>query len=346
MHIVFIINSLEARGGTERVASLLANHLSRFYQITILSKYFHNEENAYPLDKSVSDIKFTGNDFVFLKKCKEYVAKNDPEILIIHTMSKLTCALLISGFKAKRIWSIEHISYEFHTFLYKQLRKRLYKKVNTVITLTICDQENYKKFHTNVISIPNATPLQIKEKSSKNQSKIIVSIGRLTHQKGYDLLVDAWSKLEKNHPDWSLHIYGQGEDRENLEQMIRDYNLSNITLKGITSDVESVYDNASIYVMSSRFEGFGMVLIEAQSRGLPIVSFDCPSGPAEIIQNEVNGYLVERKNTKALSNQIKYLIKHEPIRENFSKKALISAKRFTVNNIMTQWTSLIESQNE
>lgn len=346
MHIVFIINSLEARGGTERVASLLANHLSRFYQITILSKYFHNEENAYPLDKSVSDIKFTGNDFVFLKKCKEYVAKNDPEILIIHTMSKLTCALLISGFKAKRIWSIEHISYEFHTLLYKQLRKRLYKKVNTVITLTICDQENYKKFHNNVVSIPNATPLQIKEKFSKNQSKIIVSIGRLTYQKGYDLLVDAWSKVEKNHPDWSLHIYGQGEDRENLEQMIRDYNLNNITLKGITNDVESVYDNASIYVMSSRFEGFGMVLIEAQSRGLPIVSFDCPSGPAEIIQNEVNGYLVESKNTKALSNQIKYLIEHKPIRENFSKKALISAKRFTVNNIMTQWTSLIESQNE
>ena len=101
MHIVFIINSLEARGGTERVASLLANHLSCFYQITILSKEFYDGKNAYALDDTVKNIKFTSNNFVFINKCKQYIVKNNPNIVIIHTMSKLTPSLQLSGIKAK-----------------------------------------------------------------------------------------------------------------------------------------------------------------------------------------------------------------------------------------------------
>ncbi len=345
MHIVFIVNSLEARGGTERVASLLANHLSCLYQITILSKEFYGGKNAYPLDNTVKDIKFTSNNFVFINKCKQYIVKNNPDIVIIHTMSKLTPALLLSGIKAKSIWSIEHISYEFHTLLYKQLRKRLYKKVDTVITLTKCDEANYRQLHNNVTVIPNATPLKILDKTSKNQSKTIVSMGRLTPQKGYDLLIKAWSQVEQYHPDWSLHIYGEGENREKLTKMIRDYNLNNITLKGITNNVENIYDNAAFYVMSSRFEGFGMVLIEAQSRGLPVVSFDCLSGPAEIIQNEVNGYLVANGNTKELSEKINYLIDNEAIRRRFSDNALILAQRFQLERIMPQWIDMINHEH-
>lgn len=344
MHIVFIINSLEARGGTERVASLLANHLSCFYQISILSKDSYGGKNAYFLDDVVKDIKFTGSNFVFLKRCKQYVTKNNPDIVIIHTMSKLTPALLFSGIKAKCIWSIEHISYEFHTLLYKQLRKRLYKKVDIIITLTKCDKENYKQLHNNVTVIPNVTPLQILDKTSKNQSKTIVSIGRLTPQKGYDLLIKAWSSVEKIHLDWSLDIYGEGEDRYKLEQLIAENNIKNITLKGLIDNIQNVYDNATFYVMSSRYEGLPMVLIEAQSRGLPIISFDCPSGPSEIITEGVDGYLVENGNAELLAERISYLIANESMRKEFSINALRSAKRFKPDQIINQWTTLIDNE--
>lgn len=346
MNIIFIINCLEGRGGTERVATLLANQLSTYYQITILSKQYSSEKNAYILDKKVKDIKFMGSNLNFMKKCKRHISQNSPDIVIIHTMSKLTPALTMSGIKAKEIWSIEHIALESHSQLFQQARKRFYKKVDKVITLTEDDASRYRLFHEDVVVIANATPLPVLKKPINIRSKIIITIGRLTAQKGFDLLVKAWSQVEKNYSDWSLQIYGEGEDRDNLEQMIKDYNLNNITLKGITNDVQSVYDKSAFYVMSSRFEGFGMVLIEAQSRGLPIVSFDCPSGPAEIIQDDVNGYLVRNRDVAALAERISYLIDHESIRGKFSRNALLSAKRFKPEVIIKQWIDLINKERD
>lgn len=347
MKIIFIITSLEGFGGTNRVATLLANSLAAYYDITILSRY--SIENTYLLDNQVKDIKFKGSSLSFIFQCRRHVALNPPDVLIIHTMSKLTPALLLSGIKATRIWSIEHISYDFHSLFYKQLRKKLYKKIDKVITLTQNDALNYKSFHNEVTVVANPTPLSLKTDISVDtiiSSKNIISIGRLTYQKGFDLLIEAWSLVEAKHPNWTLSIYGEGEDGEKLEKMIIDNNLKNIILKGVTDDVQNIYDNAAFYVMSSRFEGLPVVLIEAQSRGLPIVSFDCPSGPAEIIEDGVNGYLVKNLDIETLSNRIIYLIENESVREVFSSNALISAKRFESEVIIKQWIALIESECE
>ena len=349
MNIVFIINMLESIGGTERVASLLANQLSDFYDITILSRQHNSEKNAYRLDERVEDIKFTGSNVSFISQCRQHLIQHSPDLVVIHTMSKLTPALLIGGIKAKKIWSIEHISFEFHSVLFKILRKRLYKKIDKVITLTEVDSLNYKKFHKDVTVVANATPLSLKKEPATDASRAlrnVVSIGRLTSQKGFDLLIEAWSLVESKHPNWSLNIYGEGEDRSKLEKMIADKNLNNITLKGLTNDVQAVYDNAAFYVMSSRYEGFGLVLIEAQSRGLPTISFDCASGPAEIIEDGVNGYLVKNLDIEMLSNRIIYLIENQSVREVFSSNALISAKRFEPKVIIKQWIALIENECE
>lgn len=344
MNLIFIINSLEDRGGTERVASLLANELSTFYRITILSRQANTSANAYYLSDRVKDVKFQGNNWHFINQCKQYIYSNHPDIVLIHTMSKLTSALLLNGIKAKNIWSLEHISYDSHSWIFKQLRKQLYSKLDRIITLTNNDAINYKQFSNNVKTIANATPLKIKKSSYQNNSKIIVSIGRLTCQKGYDYLIRAWSLVEKSYPDWSLYIYGEGESREKLEQMVRNHKLSNIRLKGMTNNVQNVYDNAAFYVMSSRFEGLPVVLIEAQSRGLPIVSFDCPLGPAEIISEGIDGYLVENGNVEMLAERIAYLIDNESIRQAFSANALISAKRFEPEQIINQWITLIDDE--
>lgn len=343
MKIFFIIASLGNCGGTERVATSLANQLSDVYQITILSKGFGNKKNAYLLKNTVNDIKFTGGTVRFLTQCKRYIAQSKPDLIIIHTMSKLTPVLLLAGIKADNIWSLEHISFDFHNHLFRYLRHKLYKKLDKVITLTQEDAKNYEFIADKVSVIANSNPLPIRQTVNSLDSKIVVSIGRLTSQKGYDLLIKAWSLIEKKYPDWSLHIYGDGEDKEKLEGLINRSNLQNITLQGIISDVQGVYDSASIYVMSSRFEGFGMVLIEAQSRGLPIVSFDCPSGPTEIISDKSDGYLVENGNTDILAERISHLIENKLLRRAFSSKALLSAERFEPEKIMSQWMSLIET---
>ena len=344
MHIIFVINSLEHRGGTERVASLLANHLSCHYDVTILSRNFDNKKNAYQLSMNVNDLKFIGSNFIFISKCKQYIAQNDPDIVIIHTMSKLTPVLLLGGVKAKRLYSLEHISFGSHNILFRFLRHRLYKKLDKVITLTEEDAKSYDFIADKVSTIANINPLRIKRSNHVSEPKVIVSIGRLTYQKGYDLLIDAWSLVESKNPDWMLHIYGEGEDRNKLEKLIAKNSIKNIFLKGLTDDIKNVYDNATFYVMSSRYEGFGMVLIEAQSRGLPIVSFNCSSGPAEIITNDINGYLVENENVKVLAERISYLIDNESVRKHFSNNALLSAKRFEPKIIIKQWIDLIESE--
>ena len=342
--IFFIIPYLNKLGGTERVDTILANRFSDKYEVSIISRKLSEKSlNAFNLNDAVNDIRLSGNNFIFIRKCNNYVLQNTPDIVIIHTMSKLTPVLLINGIKAKNIWSLEHISFGSHNITFRLLRYIYYKKLDKVITLTEDDAKSYDFIADKVSTIANINSLRIRRSKYVSEPKIIISIGRLTYQKGYDLLIDAWSLVENNYPNWSLHIYGEGEDRDKLEKMITCKSLKNISLKGTTNDVQSIYDDASVYVMSSRFEGFGMVLIEAQSRGLPIVSFDCPSGPADIIQDNVNGYLVENGNIDMLADRISDLIENEALRRKFSNEALLSAKRFEPEKIISQWMNLIET---
>lgn len=330
-------------GGTERVATIIANTLSDNYDVSIVSRATKDKRsNAFELKNAVNDIKFTGGTIRFITQCKRYIAASTPDVVIIHTMSKLTPVLLLGGIKADNIWSLEHISFDFHNQIFKYLRRKLYKNLDKVITLTREDAKNYNFIADKVLVITNSNPLPIRESVENLDSKIIVSIGRLTYQKGYDLLIEAWSIIDKKHPDWSLHIYGKGEDRDKLETLIADKNLNNIILKGLTSNVQAVYDNAAFYVMSSRYEGLPVVLIEAQSRGLPIISFACPSGPAEIISDNIDGYLVENGNVAMLAERINSLIENEPLRREFSNKALVSAERFEPEKIIKQWVDLIK----
>ena len=326
------------------MATTLANALSDKYDIEIVSRAAKDKRsNAFELESTVNDIKFTGGAVRFITQCKRYIAQSKPDIIIIHTMSKLTPIFLLGGIKADNVWSLEHISFDFHNYLFRYLRHKLYIKLNKVITLTHEDAKNYASITDKVSVIANSNPLPIRKLVDHLDSKIVISIGRLTYQKGYDLLIKAWFLIEKKYPDWSLHIYGEGEDKVKLEGLITHFNLRNITLQGTTNDVQSVYDSASIYVMSSRFEGFGMVLIEAQSQGLPVVSFDCPSGPAEIISDDIDGYLVENGNTTVLADRISRLIESESLRREFSINALLSAKRFEPEGIISRWMNLIET---
>ena len=193
---------------------------------------------------------------------------------------------------------------------------------------------------TNIETINN--PLSFfPERFSQCESKQIIAAGRYVPQKGFDLLIDAWSLVEKKHPDWKLNIFGDG-DRKLLENIIIKNNLQNCYLNHSTNDIASEFINSSIYVLSSRFEGFGLVITEAMACGVPPIAFDCPCGPKDIINNFKDGILVKSEDINELADKICFLIENENIRKEMGIKARKSSERFKIEHITMQWESLFE----
>lgn len=218
----------------------------------------------------------------------------------------------------------------------KLATKYFYKKVDTVITLTDRDKNEYIVY-PKVERINNISPYVVQKNYANSKYKKIIAVGRLTYQKNFQALVSAWEKIESKIPDWTLEIYGKGEDESALITYIEKYQIRNIYLKGVCSDMQNVYANASLLVMSSRYEGLPMVLIEAQSFGLPIVAFDCPFGPREIIEHEKNGLLVEDQNIDKLSEAILDLTANEKILDEYAENALLVASRYSQETVLNEW---------
>ena len=197
------------------------------------------------------------------------------------------------------------------------------KKLDQLVVLTKEDEEKLKLTHQNVTQIYNFSPLAPTVKAPLNQKKI-VAVGKLDPQKGFDLLIEA-CRFIKNWDGWILEIYGQGPDEEQLRSKISFYELEkHIFLKGVTRKVEEVYHSASFYVLSSRFEGFPMVLLEAISFGLPIVSYNCPYGPSDVISSNENGLLVEDQNVQKLADAILKLASSPDLLQKFSQNSLLN----------------------
>ena len=169
-------------------------------------------------------------------------------------------------------------------------------------------------------------------------------MGRLTEQKGFDLLIPIWKIVSESYPDWRLVIVGEGEQKAMLEEEIRIRNLrERVEIRPFTRSIVPVYLESSVYVMPSRYEGFPMVLIEAMACGLPVVSFTCPSGPTEIIREGKNGFLVPVGDYDLFARRICQLIEDIRLREQMSKEAILDSGRFTEDQIMKKWDHLFKT---
>lgn len=338
MKILFVINSLKNKSGTERIAIELANKLSLManYDVTLLNRESIKSNTAYPVSDNVNVVAISGNFFEFYKKLKIHISLHSYDMVIVHNMGKLSllCSLLP---KIKKLVTLEHVSFVSRPKKVQILSKFFYKWVDQVVTLTQKDKEQFDKFHSKVIVIPNFSPFSIVPKSTFS-SKQIVTIGRLTDQKNYLHLLKAWQKIYQMIPEWHLNIYGEGEHKKMLEDYIKQNSLQQVILKGSTSNVEDVYRNSDFFVMSSKYEGLPMVLVEAQSFGLPIISYNCPFGPAEIVQNDVNGFLVEDQNIQELSHAILTLAMSPEVLISFSEKSLVKAQEFQSDRIIKLWS--------
>lgn len=337
MRVLFVINSIKNKSGSERVAVELANKMSAIagYEITLLNRESTKDNAAYPLVDNVNVVALSGNLFQFYKQLKAHVASCSYDVVIVHNMGKLSllCTFLP---KLKKLVTLEHVSFVSRPQNVQFLSRFFYKRIDQVITLTQNDKVQFDKFHSNVLVIPNFSPFTIST-NRHNNSKQIVTIGRLTDQKNYIHLLKAWEKIYQAIPEWKLNIYGEGEHYQLLQDYIAQNSLHNVLLKGVTSDVKQVYEQSSFFVMSSKYEGLPMVLIEAQSFGLPIVSYNCPYGPSDVIQENKNGLLVEDQNIDKLAEAILKLASSPDLLRRFSQESLLNAKKYQPEQILKMW---------
>ena len=221
-----------------------------------------------------------------------------------------------------------------------------YPKLDALVTLTERDADDYRRAFRNsplITSIPNAS-WGFGDLRSNGSARTVVAAGRLSKQKAYARLIAAFARVAEAHPDWHLVIYGRGPRRAHLERLIDRRGLrGNVTLAGPVEDIGGAMASASIFALSSHFEGFPMVLLEAMSVGLPVVSFDCPTGPREIVRSGHNGLLVPEGDVPELAAALIRMIEDEDLRRRCSAGALETAAEYSPDEIGRRWERLIDA---
>jgi glycosyltransferase involved in cell wall biosynthesis len=227
----------------------------------------------------------------------------------------------------------------------QQTVRERYPALDALVVLTERDARGYREVLPDSVRlerIPNTARL-LEGGPAPLTSPVVLGAGRLTWQKGFDRLILAWATLAEDHPDWSVRICGDGVRREKLQTRIDNNGLSDaVTLLGRVSDIEREMAGAAMFVLSSRYEGFPLVVLEAMSMGLPIVSFDCPTGPREIVEHGRTGLLVPDGDIEALAGAIRELIDDEERRRAYGRAASAAAAEYSVGAVGRRWDALLE----
>lgn len=359
MRIVYCINGFYRPAGMERVLADKANWLVRKgHAVTVLTTDQQGRSDAFPLNPRIErydlDINYESNNGgSLLNKILHYPLKQrrhrkrlaqklheiHPDITVsmfcnevnllprIHDGSRKVLEIHFSRYKRiqydrKGLWRIVDR-------LRSNNDERLARRYDRFIVLT---EEDKSYWHglDNLRVIPNPRPFTLPEPAPL-QSHIVLAVGRYTHQKGFDLLLKAWRMLDTK--GWTLRIAGNGEPLEDLP--------SNV-VTGLSDNIIDEYKNAAFLVMSSRYEGLPMVLLEAQATGLPVVSFACKCGPRDVITDGVDGILVSEGDIEGLANGMKRLMMDESLRRSMGKAAFRNSARFDKEKIMSKWETLFQ----
>lgn len=358
MKICFQIFNIELSGGTERVCLMIANELAeRGYDVTILSRG-RVTETFFPVSDKVKVFAMRRNYILYRLRYKTWLTK----FLIKRFVRKHSIDIMIdvdTYVSSETIPAIQstrckHVAWDHFNFYFcmndakkKSVLELIKKHSSRFVVLSRADEMLYMKnagIDRNLIrQIYN--PLTFEESRCLNHTdNVVLAVGRFSYQKGFDLLLKAWQIVEKRVEDWRLEIWGENKsDTGNVHEVFRQLRLKRASLHPATPNIRNQFANASIFVLSSRFEGLGIVLLEASAASLPMISFDCPNGPSEIIEDGVNGYLVEPENIEALAEAIVRMIQDEDGRKRMGQAAYQTSKRYSLESIVNQWESLLNS---
>lgn len=365
MNICIFTDSISNSGGIERVTVNIANMWFQLgHKVTIVlldtdtSSYFKLNNNIKIVSLKVPRYKKSYEIIVYMirmgYKFRQYLKLNKVDVVCAIWTSRAISAQIASIGMKIPVVACEHIAYTQLREGLQFLRSLVYPYVAAIVSLTKGDAILYKKINKNTFVIPNEIT-DIEEKEYNGQDKTVLAVGRLVPQKGFDLLLNSWRIVHKHRPDWNLKIIGRElpeykDFAQDLHKAIREECFhKSITIHNQTQSIMSEYDKASIFVLSSRFEGLPLVLLEAMSRALPVVSFNCPTGPKDVITNGENGILVSNGDVYQLAENIIKLIDNKELRKRLGDCANQSiAKHYHKDIISEKWMKLfqfIESYN-
>lgn len=363
MKLLYIVNRIDGPGGLERVLSIKTSSLIEQYgyEIHIVTL---NQQIESPLFYNFNskiihhNIIVYGNPINYIlnyrKGIKKTIKKVKPHVVIVCDDGlKGLCLPLIIGKNLPMVYE-RHVSKNIEikndapSILKKMITWAKFKLMEFAGSFydkfVVLTNGNKKEWNlTNLAVIPN--PLSFyPEAQSTLLNKKVIAVGKQCYQKGYDRLLKAWKLVHEKHPDWVLDIYGTINNEEGLEHLANALNISKaVNFFEPVKNIADKYQEASIYAMSSRFEGFGMVLTEAMAYGVPCVSFNCPHGPSDIIDTDKNGIIVENNDIEALANAIIKLIENVSLRKTMGAEAKKAIKNYIPEKIADTWHSLFKN---
>ena len=326
--------------------TIRANYLCEFYDITFITYAQGERPDYFPLDKRIKRVDIDDKKSYFTG-VKDFLLKSHYDITVSTGGAEFYFLYKIKD-GSKKVFEF-HFSYDISKVWMRNISNPFKRKIwmeiqnhyDHVVVLTKTDCIKWKKWISKASYIYNPSTVAC-DHISTSENKSVIAVGRLSYEKGFDYLIDVWKIIYHRFPDWTLDIYGEGALKIELQNRINEIGLSAvIKLRGVTDDIVTEYQNHSIYVMTSRNEGFPLVLIEGGSCGLPIVSFNCPNGPNEIVKHGHNGFLVSPVgNVKAMANYLMQLMSDRTLRKKMGCSSFELSKRFKLENIVSEWVSL------
>ena len=376
MKVVYAVEAVNLSGGYDRVIIEKANYLAEHGFDVIITVASHAlAEPCYEISEKVRLVDF-GIDFhqqyghhlfyrafiyfVMMRRyrraLKELLLFERPDIVIttlgreidfitkIHDGSVKIGESHIAKNYVRNLHLMEQngIAQRMIARLWRRKMDKLVGQLDALVLLTQHDADSWSGL-TRTVVIPNSLPFFPEKPSTCNQKQVIF-VGRLNEQKGLEYLVKTWEHVHQKHKDWILQIYGDGDQRDLLHRLIREAKMEDtVIVNQPTRQIMDRYLESSIFLLTSRFEGFGMVLIEAMACGVPVVSFDCPWGPADIIKNGEDGFLVGYLNTIEAAEKVVQLIESPELRKKMGIRARENVQRYSRNTVMKQWIDLFYS---
>lgn len=375
LKIVYVTPALYMAGGVERVLTLKANYFAEQfgYDITIILTEGKDKPLFYPLSEKIKVINlnigfeelwscsFTKKICVYLKKQRQFKLALTDELM--HLRPDITISLLRreinfineikDGSRKVGEMHINRANYRNFDKLQSNFVKNMFsrfwmhslvgklKRLDRLVVLTETDKDAWTELD-NVIAIPNPLSFVPSGVSSQMEKRVIV-VGRYCQEKGYDLLLQAWKIVQNACSEWQLVVFGDG-DKNIYEMMIDSLHIerSRCSLYGRTSHIQQEYINSSLAICSSRFEGFGLSIVEAMACGLPVVSFDCPWGPRSIIKDQEDGVLVENGDVNQLAECMISLMQDDEKRKRMAMSAVRNVQRFEISQIAYRWKTLFD----
>jgi len=366
-NIVIVVSAMNM-GGAQRVVSILCNHWSQNgYVVTLVCTFTGEKINYYQLNNNVA-LKYLSNNPFFPKNkslnlvwklihLRKLIKSQNPDVVISFlTRVNVASALSTIGIKSSLI-ICERTFPPFPTLNnnFFWMYRILFKGVDRIIVQTDKSKtwlsQNFPGSNVKVIPNPIVYPLPLHNEQLVRPNsiilqnkKVILASGRLHKYKQFDVLIRAFSQIKDKYPDWDLIILGDGEERDGLNRMLFDLEMSDrVYFPGSVGNMSEWYERADLFVLSSILEGFPNVLLEAMAYGLPCISFDCDTGPRDMIQDGVNGILVNPKEKElGLTNAINKMISNEKFRSNIANNSILLRDKYSVSNIMQKWDNVLD----